>query len=73
LGNGTFISYTNFLCQNYQLSGWLYLSTSISKLPYGLSTINKGIGIVGTIYEEVKDDFPLFFHLYRRIKKERLN
>ncbi len=25
------------------------------------------------IYQELKDDFPLFFHLYRRIKKEGLN
>ncbi len=25
-----------------------------------------------TVYEELKDDLPLFIHLYRRIKKERL-
>lgn len=25
------------------------------------------------IYEELKDDLPLFLHLYRRIKNERLN
>ncbi len=46
---------------------WLYLSTPIAKLLYGLSTINKGKGIGDTIYDEVKDDFPLFFRLYRRI------
>ena len=25
------------------------------------------------IYQELKDDWPLFFHLYRRVKKEGLN
>jgi hypothetical protein len=25
------------------------------------------------IYQDLKDDFPVFFHLYRRIKKEGLN
>ena len=25
------------------------------------------------IYQDLKDDFPLFFHLYRRVKKEGLN
>lgn len=29
-------------------------------------------GIV-TVYSEIKNDFPLFFHLYHRIKKEGLN
>ena len=28
-------------------------------------------GLVG-IYRELKDDFPVFFHLYKRIKKEGL-
>lgn len=54
---------------NYQLSDWLYLSTPIAKLLYGLSTINKGKGIGGTIYDEVKDDFSLFFYLNGQIMK----
>jgi hypothetical protein len=46
------------------LAGWLNLSTPIAKLLYGLSTIDKGKGFGGTMYEEVKDDFSLFIHLY---------
>ncbi len=68
-----FYIYTNnFLCQNYHPSGWLYLSTPIAKLLYGLSTINKGKGIGDTMCDKVKDDFSLFFYLNGRILKEGL-
>jgi hypothetical protein len=31
------------------------------------------MSILVKVYDELKDDFPLFLHLFRRIKKERLN
>jgi hypothetical protein len=31
------------------------------------------MGRLVTVYEDVKEDFPLFIHLFRRIKKERLS
>ncbi len=31
------------------------------------------MGMLVTVYHELKDDLPLFFHLFRRIKKEGLN
>ena len=31
------------------------------------------MGSLVKIYKELKDDLPLFLHLYRRVKKERLN
>ena len=31
------------------------------------------MSILFKIYNELKSDFPLFLHLYNRIKKERLN
>jgi hypothetical protein len=42
------------------MAGRLDLSTPIAKLLNGLCTINKGKGIGGTIYAEVKDDFSHF-------------